>query len=126
MQDTAKVGKNVSITPSLMKFIELIFNDGKGKKERQTICEAILRNLPIAVAGGTQRELVESLNLKNRSQYWRTRKYMFKIGLLKKESREIFVYGKNVQRKYIVLDRGFLHFLRLTIDSFSKMPLSTK
>jgi hypothetical protein len=125
MQNTPKLGTNPSIlTPSLAKFVKLIFNRAN-EKDQQEICMAILRSLPIAVAGGSQEKLIVSLNLKTPNQYWRVRKYLFDIGMLKKESREIFVYEKNAQRKYIVLNRDFLRFLRLTIESFSKMPTST-
>jgi len=112
-----KLGKHV------VTFLEFVFE----KEQDRKCASAILKNLPLPKANGSQAKLIEMLTPKYPPHYWHALKKLKAMGIIRMDSERI--KDRSGKTKYIrayVFNRDFVELLEKMADGFDNLRTGKK
>ena len=112
-----KLGKHV------ITFLEFVFE----KEQDRKCASAILKNLPLPKANGSQAELIEILTPKYPPHYWHALKKLKSMGIIKMDSERI--RDRSGKSKYVrayVFNPDFVWRLERMADGFDNLRTGGK
>ena len=112
-----KLGKHV------ITFLEFVFE----KEQNRKCASAILKNLPLPKADGSQAELIEILAPKYPPHYWHALKKLKSMGVIKMDTERIKdTSGKTKYIRAYVFNPDFVKQLEKMADGFENLRTSRK